>query len=482
MIYIKMGGCESKNNRNNIMPKIFIDKKNEKDFKNDKEKKEVVIPGNANYISNEKFNIIKNQKEKSICKIIKKGKPFGTGFLCSIIGEYKKRRTLITVNHVLGEEDLKIGNEIKITFNDNNEKINKLKIDNLRLIYSSEIEDITIIEIINADNLRDYNILEIDENIYNNNIDFKDKYNNKSIYILHYPKFIFSDNIIINIDKDNTIYHLCSTDNGSPGAPILSLDTLKVIGVHQGYEYFDKDIFNGTIINQPILKDNKILCNIGKIIKKAIFNFNKENKIVLTLKINKEDINNKVYFLQDFDIMKRDIDIKNIENHKININNYIILINDKIYESKRYFEPKTEGIYYIKIFMNHIIADCFGLFYECRNIINIDLSSFDTKNVTDMSSMFSGCSNLTNINLSSFDTKNVTDMSSMFSGCSNLTNINLSSFDTKNVTNLSFMFSSCLNLTNIDLSSFDTKNVTDMRSMFSGCSNLTNINLSSFDT
>ena len=34
-----MGGCESKNNRNNIMPKIFIDKKNEKDFKNDKEKK-----------------------------------------------------------------------------------------------------------------------------------------------------------------------------------------------------------------------------------------------------------------------------------------------------------------------------------------------------------------------------------------------------------------------------------------------------------
>jgi len=98
------------------MPKIFIDKKDEKDFKNDKEKEEAVIPGNAIYIQNEKLNIIMNQKEKSICKIIKKGKPFGTGFLCSIIGEYTKRTTLITANHVLGEEDLKIGNEIKITF------------------------------------------------------------------------------------------------------------------------------------------------------------------------------------------------------------------------------------------------------------------------------------------------------------------------------------------------------------------------------
>jgi len=40
-----------------------------------------------------------------------------------------------------------------------------------------------------------------------------------------------------------------------------------------------------------------------------------------------------------------------------------------------------------------------------------------------MSGMFKGCSNLTKIDLSSFDTKNVTNMSSMFKGCSNLTKI-----------------------------------------------------------
>ena len=48
-----------------------------------------------------------------------------------------------------------------------------------------------------------------------------------------------------------------------------------------------------------------------------------------------------------------------------------------------------------------------------------------------MSYMFKNCSNLKNFNLSSFDTKNVTNMNSMFGYYSNLKNIILSSFDTK---------------------------------------------------
>ena len=127
------------------------------------------------------------------------------------------------------------------------------------------------------------------------------------------------------------------------------------------------------------------------------------------------------------------------------------MINDNIYESKNYFRAKTAGIYHIKIFLKNIIKDCYGLFYDCTYITKIDLSSFDTKNVTNMSRMFEGCSNLTNLDLSSFDTKNVTDMGCMFAGCSDLTNLDLSSFDTKNVTNMSGMLADCSNLTNLDL-------------------------------
>ena len=49
---------------------------------------------------------------------------------------------------------------------------------------------------------------------------------------------------------------------------------------------------------------------------------------------------------------------------------------------------------------------------EFRRIL--DLSSFNTKNITDMKGMFDYCSNLTKINLSNFDTQNVVTMENLF--------------------------------------------------------------------
>ena len=109
---------------------------------------------------------------------------------------------------------------------------------------------------------------------------------------------------------------------------------------------------------------------------------------------------------------------------------------------------------------------------------SIDLSDFDTSNVTDMSGMFKG-SKVTEIDLSGFDTSKVTGMSWMFYN-SALTKIDLSSFDTSKVTNMSGMFNAT-KLRELDLSNFDTSNVTNMNSMFSD-SALTKIDLSSFDT
>ena len=47
-----------------------------------------------------------------------------------------------------------------------------------------------------------------------------------------------------------------------------------------------------------------------------------------------------------------------------------------------------------------------------------------------MGYMFSRCSSLKELNLSSFNTNNVTNMRHMFSECSSLTEINLSNFKT----------------------------------------------------
>ena len=61
-----------------------------------------------------------------------------------------------------------------------------------------------------------------------------------------------------------------------------------------------------------------------------------------------------------------------------------------------------------------------GMFTDCGKLISLDLSSFDTKNVTNMSYMFTGCRNLINLNISSFITDNVEDMSDIFDGCDDL--------------------------------------------------------------
>ena len=81
--------------------------------------------------------------------------------------------------------------------------------------------------------------------------------------------------------------------------------------------------------------------------------------------------------------------------------------------------------------------------------------------------------NVTSMDLSGFNTTNVTYMNGMFAGCSGLTALDLSSFDTANVPLMYGMFYDCSGLTALDLSFFDTANVTDMTDMFNGCSGLT---------
>lgn len=122
-----------------------------------------------------------------------------------------------------------------------------------------------------------------------------------------------------------------------------------------------------------------------------------------------------------------------------------------------------------------------GMFIGCTSLTNLDLSHFDTSKVKNMAGMFSGCKYLTNLNVLSFNTSNVTDMYGMFDGCS-LTSLDLRHFNTSRVTDMAYMFFECKNLTNLTISSFDTSNVTNMSSMFSGCAHLSSLNIGNFVT
>lgn len=163
----------------------------------------------------------------------------------------------------------------------------------------------------------------------------------------------------------------------------------------------------------------------------------------------------------------------------------------------------------IKSFSNKVsLEDCYQMFQNCTSLTSLNLSNFDTSNVTGMGSMFKNCYSLTSLDVSNFDTTNVTDMGGMFDTCELLTSLNVtnfdtsnvaymnnmffyckglksldvSSFDTSNVITFSYMFYKCNSLTSLDLSSFNTSNATDMGSMFGDCSSLQSLNLSNFDT
>ena len=68
-----------------------------------------------------------------------------------------------------------------------------------------------------------------------------------------------------------------------------------------------------------------------------------------------------------------------------------------------------------------------------------------------MRSMFSSCNSLTSLDLSNFNSQNLTDISSMFRYFSKLTYLNISNFNTKNIINMERMFDDVFLIKNMDL-------------------------------
>ena len=122
--------------------------------------------------------------------------------------------------------------------------------------------------------------------------------------------------------------------------------------------------------------------------------------------------------------------------------------------------------------------------YPATNNKNITTATFDPSfadchDLTTTNAMFLMCDKLQTINnLEYLNTENVTDMAGMFYGCSSLESLDLSHFDTKNVTGngMVIMFYNCSSLKSLDVSSFEISDgLTDMKQMFADCTSLETI-------
>ena len=225
------------------------------------------------------------QMRNNVCKIYLLDGTKGTGFFCKI--PYDKKNNLLTVlisnNHVINDDILKKKEKILISINNTKKE---LELQN-RIIYSNKEYDITIIEIKEkSDKINNY--LELDYNLNDNmsNID----YVKESIYLIQYEgaktEVSVSYGILNGIDELNryTFRHLCSTEKGSSGSPILNPKTNKIIGIHKAADKYDN---RGTFLNYAI-KDFITKMNNTELIKKF-----KEK-----YKLNKIDNDNTKLFLK----------------------------------------------------------------------------------------------------------------------------------------------------------------------------------------
>ena len=117
-----------------------------------------------------------------------------------------------------------------------------------------------------------------------------------------------------------------------------------------------------------------------------------------------------------------------------------------------------------------------NMFYDCNSLTTLDVSKWDTSNVTDMTHVFYECKALTNLDVSNWNTSNVTNMGFMFSGCNSLTTLDVSNWNTSKVTNMNGMFWNCNALTTIK-GVIDMKSCTKYYNMFGYCNNLTGVKI-----
>ena len=220
----------------------------------------------------------------------------------------------------------------------------------------------------------------------------------------------------------------------------------------------------------------------------------KNNCIICIFQINENDLNKPIRILSCYEeYLKNNQKLDETED-EIKLKNQLEIENCEIFIKKNYneeyklidfsytYEFKNIGEYIIKFKYLNPLNNINYLFTDCKNLISIDLSSFDSENVYNMGKMFYMCLNLKNINFSNFNTEKVIDMSHLFCGCKSLENLNLSSFNTKNVQTMKYMFFNCEKIKYLDLSNFRNDSLTEkkMNFIFWECKGLKELNISGF--
>ena len=271
----------------------------------------------------------------------------------------------------------------------------------------------------------------------------------------------------------------------------------------------DNDKFQILNNTNNIYNSNDISCHIlnNKLVTLEYIT-NSEDETI-NLFYNDEKFNLYINYCEDYEtgeyINSYKYTFKNPGIHKINIDFKQNLTSlDRLFYncSNLYSIPEN-------LFKNCPNVTTFGsIFCNCTNIVEIPEGLFDNNTlVEDFSYTFYGCSKINKLpeglfnkctkawnfngtlkhcsmqtlDLSSWDTKNIKDISWFLDENLNLESVNVSNWDSKNMTNLRRAFGTCIKLKTLDLSSWEIPNATNIDYFLTGCKSLTNLDISKFN-
>ena len=372
----------------------------------------------------------------------------------------------------------------------------KLDLDNRNIKHLEHPKDTTFIEIKKSDKIsEEIEFLDYDRDY----IKGYNSYKGKNIFSIKNPfekDTLCSTGKIININNNEFEFNI-STDKGYFGYPILllndNINSIKVIGVHKNCiksQNLNEGIFIGEILKVIINDSSKDSLTLNSNIESnrniAIKEENNNNYIIAEIYIKDSDIDKDIRIMNSYEeFMRKNYPDEQLDKNEINekeINQCDIIIDNKPISFNYFYNFNKSGKYTIKYLFKNDLTKINYMFGECKALISINLSNFNSQHITNISWIFGKCVSLNNIDFTNFITKNVIDMSGVFYGCKSLKNINLKNFNTENVIDMKSMFKKCESLKEIDISNFNTQNVKDMSGMFDCCRTLININLSNFDT
>lgn len=171
---------------------------------------------------------------------------------------------------------------------------------------------------------------------------------------------------------------------------------------------------------------------------------------------------------------------------------YSIIVDGYPQSANETYIFETTGEHEVIILLKKEMTSMKYMFYKVVNMTKIDFSKLNTDYLTDTSGLLSNCEELIDINFDNIHISLINNMRSMFKATFSLKSLNLTSFNTSSVTDMSYMFygyylddctldselNSNINISNfdsskrgslelLDISTFDTSRVLYMGYMLS---------------